>query len=123
MQIGEKMKIWIDGSGNLIEGQKGKSIVLFEDGETLEHEYYSKTTNNEAEYKALIDALLDEQSENSIIYTDSQLLVGQVCNGWKIKAENLKPFVEKSKELLKQRNAILKWIPREENKAGKLLEK
>ena len=116
------MKIWIDGAGALIEGQRWKAVVVFEDGSYDKSEGPAIVTNNEAEYKALIHALLDERAKDSTIYTDSQLLVGQLTKGWKIKAENLKGYVENAKPLLIIANAKLVWIPREQNKAGKLIE-
>ena len=57
------------------------------------------TTNNQAEYVALISALVDlrgrieragksPHSYSVVVHTDSQLLVGQLTQGWQVKAAN-----------------------------------
>ncbi|HZD13145.1 MAG TPA: RNase H family protein [Candidatus Binatus sp.] len=116
------MKIWIDGAGALLPGQKAKYCIVFEDGTTVKQSL-DKGTNNEMEYFALLQALNDQRSKDASILTDSQLLVGQLQNGWKVKAENLKEIHEECRNLLRARNATLSWIPREENLAGKVLER
>lgn len=117
------MNIWIDGSGALLEGQQARIAVVGEDGWTVVNRGIGKKTNNEAEYLALIEALRHQQGKGATIYTDSQLLVGHLTKGWKIRAWNLKPLFLEARSLLKERGAALKWIPREQNRAGKLLEK
>ena|SRR2546422_7479984 len=116
------MKIWIDGAGALLEGQKAKTCVVFEDGDVRVTEHGRKT-NNEMEYAALIAALSDPRSDGATILTDSQLLVGQLTQGWRVKAENLKPPHSEARKLLGERRAALLWVPRGENRAGKVLEK
>jgi len=74
------------------------------------------------EYSALIYAL-ENCKEGDEIYTDSQLIVGQVMKGWKVKARHLLPFVLKAKELIKEKNVKITWIPRNQNYAGNLLER
>ena len=85
--------------------------------------YYGNATNNEMEYQALLNALKDERSEKATILTDSMLLVGQLAKGWKVKARNLLKVHEECLKLLKKRNAKIVWISRDENKAGKELER
>ena len=69
-------------------------------------------TNNQAEYTALISALTDlneriekagkNPSDYSVeAYTDSQLLVGQLTLGWKVKTAELRPFVDEARALIK----------------------
>lgn len=115
------MKIWTDGAGALLEGQKAKACVVFEDGD-VKVTVFDRGTNNEMEYTALIHALSDPRSEGATIFTDSQLLVGQLTQGWKVRAENLRPLNERAMALLIQRKATLVWVPREQNRAGKVLE-
>jgi ribonuclease HI len=118
-----KTKIWIDGSGAQFEGQKAKALVLYEDGIKEYIEINQRKTNNEMEYQALYTALINDKSINAEIFTDSQLLVGHLTKGWKVKAENLKGAFEMCSNLLSLKKAKLVWIPREENKAGISLEK
>ena len=69
-------------------------------------------TNNEAEYQTLIVALKDlsgriqraaksPSAYSLLIHTDSQLVVGQLTQGWKVKAANLRPLVDEATDLLK----------------------
>lgn len=116
------MKIWVDGAGALLEGQKAKACVVYEDGD-VKVATFDHGTNNEMEYTALIQALSDPRAQDATIFTDSQLLVGQLTQGWKVRAENLRPLNERARTRLHQRKATLSWIPREVNRAGKVLEK
>ena len=116
------MNIWIDGAGAPLPRQKAKACVVFEDGDVRVTTYESGT-NNEMEYQALLLALEDPRSDGATVHTDSQLLVGQLTKGWKVRAGNLRPLNERAKALLDERKATLIWIPREENRAGKVLEK
>jgi len=116
------MKIWIDGSGALLPGQRGKYCIIFEDGSKI-RETLENGTNNEMEYFALLQALRDPRSKGATIFTDSKLLVGQLQDGWKVNAEKLKKIHENCKRLLRLQQAKLVWVPREENLAGKELER
>ncbi len=116
------MRVWVDGAGVSLLGQKARTCVLFEGVEPKVTEY-DQGTNNEMEYGALIEALSDSRSQGATIYTDSELVVGQVIRGWKVKADNLRPLVERARVLLAERQARLDWVSREQNLAGKVLER
>jgi ribonuclease HI len=116
------LKIWIDGGGAVLAGQKARTCVVFENME-VRTTVYNAGTNNEMEYRALLQALSDDRARGATIFTDSQLLVGQLARGWKVNAENLKPLHSQAKTLLEERRATLLWVPREQNRAGKVLEK
>ena len=116
------MKIWVDGSGALLEWQVARISVVFEDGKKIIRNI-GKKTNNEAEYSALLEALYNPEAENSLILTDSQLLVGQLTKNWKINVKHLMPLNEEAKKLLDKKHCRIEWVRREENLAGKLLEK
>jgi len=118
------MKIYVDGSG--WNGKESKAIVVNEKKIISKIVTSEKRTNNEMEYKALIEALkyvMDNKVKDAIICTDSQLVVGHTTKNWRVKAENLYPLVQHAIKLIEVTNAKIKWIPREENKAGHLLEK
>lgn len=116
------MRFYVDGSG--WNGRRSRYAVVAENGKTsvAVKELQEQKTNNEMEYAALIEALKLARDGDEIL-TDSQLLVGQVSKGWKVNKTHLKPLVEKCKKLLIEKRARLEWVPREMNKAGKLLEK
>lgn len=65
------------------------------------------TTNNQAEYQTLI-ALLEALPEDAhgVIYTDSALLVGQLTLGWKVRNLALRPQVDRTLALLRQRPGL-----------------
>ena len=83
-------------------------------------------TNNEAEYRTLIAALKDltgritkagkaPSAYSLVVQTDSQLLVGQLTQGWQVKAANLRPLVDEAAALLKGfAVAQLEKVPRDE---------
>jgi len=115
----QKMKIWIDGSG--WNGRESKFAVVFEDGRIVQEATREKKTNNVMEYESLIKAL-ESCKEGDEIFTDSQLLVGHVLGGWKVRKKHLLPYVQKAQKLVGEKKVKLTWVPREKNKAGKLFE-
>ena len=90
-------------------------------------EEIDKSTNNEAEYKAVIAALHALQmrgiSGHIIIYSDSQLIVNQLVGKYKIKNNRLLSLWQVVKRLEKNFASVrYKWVPREKNYAGRALE-
>lgn len=79
-------------------------------------------TNNQMEYLAVITAMYQAEPY-SLILSDSQLVVNQCTKDWSCNYEHLIPHRDKVRELIKIKNLSLKWIPREENIAGKVLER
>jgi len=77
------------------------------------------TTNNVAEYQALIAALqkaLKLGGTHVIIRADSELMIRQLNGRYKIKSEGLKPlYIEVTQLLAKFETVSLKHIPREQN--------
>jgi ribonuclease HI len=114
------MNVWIDGSPAIRQTQQGRIAIAYEDGRTLAAEIGSSTVN-EAEYLALIEAL-NSCKQGDVINTDSQLLVGQLTMGWKVRAENLKEIHRQAKALLEKSGCRLALVGRKDNRAGKLME-
>lgn len=79
-------------------------------------------TNNEQEYKAVIEAMR-RIPESTTLYSDSQLVVNQLTMGWSVNAEHLVKYHTVAKKLLQDKHIRLIWIPREKNKAGHILER
>jgi len=89
-------------------------------------EFGRGVTNNEAEYRTLIAGLKDlagriERAGKSasdyslLVHTDSQLMVGQVTQGWQVKATNLRPLVDEAKCLVQAfGHCDLVKVPRDE---------
>lgn len=80
-------------------------------------------TNNQAEYKAIIAALQELTDEEMTIYSDSLLAVKQLEREYKIRNSELRKLASKVRSLSRDREIMFKWIPREKNLAGKVLEK
>ena len=135
----KKVKVYIDGYCKGNPG-KGGALAVFEikSGNTFRRdETYEQTTNNRAEYGALLLALNEiyeeiDWLENSeidtkldvLVYTDSNLIVGHLNKGWKVNKNH--DLVNEAKVLLekirKNHTINIDWIPRDENKAGVKLE-
>lgn len=115
------MRIFFDGSG--WNGRSSGYAVVFADSKKapIVVRFSEKRTNNEMEYAGLL-AALEHAAIGDELFTDSQLLVGQVLGGWKVNARHLKPLAEKAKALVLARRVTLVWVPREQNLAGKLFE-
>lgn len=111
------MKIWVDGAS---KGNPGpaKANVVFENGERITKDL-GKTTNNRAEYSALILALKTAVSRglsDLAVMTDSQLIDGHINRGWKV-YEN-QDLVDEAKALFRKiKRCKIVWVPREENEA------
>jgi ribonuclease HI len=128
------MNIYIDGECKPNPG-KGRSVVVIENknGEPIKiKKKLNDTTNNIAEYEALILALehitkniVDALTEKITIYTDSKLIWGHINKNWKVNSN--KSIVDKAKNLLKDINEIgievdIRWIMRDKNVAGIMIE-
>ena len=83
-------------------------------------------TSNFAEYTALVEALKKLKSlrieGDVLVKSDSQLLVGQMSEGWKVKGGVYLEKLKEARELLKEFGSIqFQWIQREENQEADLL--
>lgn len=120
------MKIWFDG-GSL--GNPGRGYGSYRiDGPGFRHEalkevFGDELTNNEAEYLALLQALLwlkrnrngctDRRLE---IFTDSTLVQNHILGRWKCRKPHLKQLKAEALELLKDYDWFdIKWHGRENN--------
>lgn len=114
--------IHTDGCSKGNPGEAGIGIV-FSDGAgdafRKIYKYIGETTNNVAEYTALITALEEARKQGLkkiVILSDSELMVKQVNGQYKVKDVNLKKLNERVKELWKHfDNASIRHIPREQN--------
>ena len=78
-------------------------------------EYTTARTNNQAEYRALIDALeyaLDKGIQ-PCVFMDSQLVVEQTNGRWRVKIPDLLPLRVRAYELLRKTGGTLEWCERD----------
>lgn len=83
-------------------------------------------TNNQAEYRALIYALLNlPRGAEAKIFSDSQLVVRQFEGDWSINDQRLRRLLNRAREVISERELkiTVTWIPRNQNLAGKLLDR
>ena len=126
-----KLIIYTDGGARGNPGPAGIGAVIYDtkgDRLTEISEYIGETTNNQAEYRAVIKAI-EKASELSAeeleFYLDSELVVKQLNQEFKIKNKELAPlFVKIYNSSLRFKKVVYKHIPREKNKeADKLVNK
>lgn len=77
-----------------------------------------KRTNNEAEYEAVIAALLmcssDPDYKDPIIYSDSAVVVNHVIGKWECKNDALLPLLMTVKEIQSEYRFRIQQVPRKE---------
>src|SRR3984885_4466652 len=113
----------IDGAARGNPGPAAYGVVVRKpDGKTHESlgKYIGRTTNNVAEYYALI-AALDYAAANGIrrlrVYSDSQLIVNQIKGIYKVKHPDLRPLHERAKKQAAGLESFtIQYVPREENR-------
>lgn len=97
----KKLKIYSDGGARGNPGPAGiGAVIKNEEGENVEEisEYIGETTNNQAEYRALLKALETAKvlgAEELDCYLDSELVVKQLNREYKVKNKELAPLFVK----------------------------
>jgi len=111
-----------DGGARGNPGPAGIGVVLrSEDGEVLAEigRGIGSTTNNVAEYQALISGLelaLEHEVREIEIFLDSTLVVSQVTGKWKIKNDRLRGLAVRARSLIdKFDRASISYVPRADN--------
>ena len=84
------------------------------------------TTNNEAEYEALVaglDLARAVGAKNMVVYYDSQIVTSQVNSDYECKNERMKKYLEEVKGGINGLQIKFVQIPREENECADRLTK
>lgn len=118
-----KAIVFTDGGARGNPGPAGIGAVIYDDRRQIVaeiSEYLGETTNNQAEYRALI-AALKKVRELAVIeiecYLDSELVVRQLNGEYKVKNKDLAPlFLEIHNLRLGFKKISFTHIPREENR-------
>ena len=114
------VSIYVDGAGG---DKSGFGFFVKETGESF-YEKKSGLTNNQAEYLAIIAALkkFQNSSDQIVIFSDSKNTVNQLNHEFAINNVQLRSFAQEAWLLIpKIPHLEIKWIPRKENLAGKML--
>ena len=116
---------YIDGASKGNPGPASIGVVLQHHDTRWEFsEQIGVTTNNAAEYTALIRALEEAKKKGALrlnIKSDSELLVKQMTGEYGIKNEKLRELANQVKVLAKTIKFSIKYIPREENERADYL--
>jgi ribonuclease HI len=126
---GAEQVIFYTDAGTWDNGTKRqRSVLAVWDGRTrsiVVDEDLPGTTNNEAEYAAIIAALEIARNDGLrgvLIRSDSQLCVNQINGAWQIKEERLRPLRDRAARLLRELGGRIEWVRRNVNHAGIYLE-
>ncbi len=123
-----KWKAHVDGAARGNPGPAGIGVSI-EDGEgnvvKEVAEPLGRTTNNVAEYTALIRALEEARAlgcDDLAVFTDSELMAHQINGKYKVKAEHLLPLYQRARLLLSQFATVsVTHVRRELNKRADAL--
>ena len=134
------LSIWTDGGARNNPGPAGVGAVIARPVESGSHEtlvevseFIGQTTNNQAEYRALLAALeaarhyltthgQDPTKADLHIYTDSELMAYQIQGRYKVKNAELRPVYDEAIQRLSQfGNFTITPIRREQNQRADML--
>jgi len=118
----EELIIFTDGGARGNPGPAGIGAVLYNGKEKVAEvsKYLGVATNNQAEYRALIEALKKAKelgAKKLSVFLDSELVVKQLNREYKVKNKDLAPlFLEVYNLSLSFSNIIFTHVYRENNK-------
>ena len=117
----------MDGSSNQHTGGAGV-VIQTPKGDKIECmiRLDFPTTNNEAEYEALVaglDLAKAADVENMIIHCDSEVITSQINGDYECRNERMKKYLEEVKNRISSLEVKFVQIPREENECADLLAK
>jgi ribonuclease HI len=117
------VKLYADGGSRGNPGPSASGFVVLDEFNRLIHadnKYLGLTTNNQAEYHALIQGMewcIQQQIPTLHVYLDSLLVVNQLKGIFKVKNRDLWSLYESAKELTgKFKKFTITHVPRELNK-------
>ncbi len=127
----KKLIIYTDGGARGNPGPAGIGAIAYDEKGNIVFEvseYIGETTNNQAEYKAVLAALGEaekKKAEELYFYLDSELIVKQLNGKYKIKNKGLQPlFVKVYNACLNFKRVEWRYVRRENNKeADRLVNK
>ncbi|MDO8490010.1 MAG: ribonuclease HI family protein [bacterium] len=126
--MGHKVTIYTDGGARGNPGPAGIGIVIVNESTSQRYgfgEYIGETTNNQAEYRALLFALeksLDQGADEAACFLDSELVVKQMRREYRVKEPGLAQLFLKAWNIASQfKKVSFSHIPRARNKEADAL--
>ena len=119
---GDRTRVHIDGGSRGNPGPSAYAVVIAPPGGSVveEADTLGETTNNVAEYTALVRALErceQLQLKNLLIHCDSELIVKQMNGQYQVKNADLKALYDDAQVLLKHFDKVtITHVRREQNK-------
>jgi ribonuclease HI len=114
--------LWTDGAARGNPGPAGIGVLLkTKEGEVLaaERRFLGHTTNNVAEYRALLlglECALERGVKRLEVRADSELLIRQLLGRYRVKNAGLLPLFQQATELIKRFESVaLLHVRREHN--------
>ncbi len=125
----DEIVVYIDGGSRGNPGPAAAAFILTDSGGVqlqAKALFLGQTTNNVAEYTAIVKALQAAEqigAKQITIFSDSELLVKQINGQYKVKSELIRPFFWQAVKLLNEFESWkVQFVPREKNKeADKLV--
>ncbi len=117
----------IDGASRGNPGPAAFGVVIEDDqGQVLEEisRRLGETTNNVAEYHALLAALeyALAHAQRLRVFSDSELLVRQLQGHYKVKSPDLQPLFARAQEMIRRLERFqVAHVPREQNRRADAL--
>ena len=124
----KRLTIYSDGASRGNPGPAAIGVLIEDESKRMKAQlshYIGRTTNNQAEYHALLAGLREAAklgAKHVDIKLDSELVVRQIQGKYKVKSASLKPLQSQIAQLLKEFTSFsLEHIPRWQNKAADAL--
>jgi ribonuclease HI len=122
------LRLFTDGAARGNPGPAGIGLVL-EDDEGMRlwggFRYLGTATNNQAEYRALIDGLRkagEWRPDRLEVHLDSELVVNQINGRYKVRNRELQPLHRQALDLLRRfPQTTVSHVPRERNRGADAL--
>ena len=121
VESNEKYELFCGGSCKGNPGPAGSAAILYnQNGKMIGggYKFIGNSTNNIAEYQAVLlglDAAINHGIRNVNVYTDSQLVIGQVTGQWKVKERKFQPLVDEARQKLDLIRGNLIKISKDDN--------
>ena len=117
-----RISLYCDGGSRGNPGPAATGYVLLDkSGKRITQggQYLGSTTNNQAEYKSLVQGLekaIELGISHLMAYMDSQLVVRQVTGQYKVKNKDIRPVYAQAKDLIAQFDKFaIDYVPRGDN--------
>lgn len=99
--IADEVTAYVDGGARGNPGPAAAAAVLFREGKEIARKgiYLETRTNNQAEYEAVLLALTEAKKHGATtvqIFSDSELIVNQLNQKYKVKNGGLQPLFLKT---------------------------